>query len=341
MRRAYGLCLAFALCGCVLPEYKVFDDSAKQPISPGKIEEGAISFGDAACSSCVSDSCLSEHASCGADCQDLKYPMSPAWNVTDAAEPFVRCVATQCEAACNVLWGCVKNYRWPEKDAAYSVTLRVNDALQEDRNIAGATVTACQGRDPACSVGMGQESSGTTDANGHVTLALSRGFVGYFLVEKKEDGYVPMIASWSQPSYVVDNTFTVSMFKPAWIQAMASQVNVMLEKDVGHVIFKALNCLPLRYIGDAELNADAEGVSVSYTPRSSGSSDVVYVSTGLAIDRAANATSTAGLGYGGIFNLPAGAVTLSGSHEGLDVGSAQLPMRANNLGVVFMVPRAK
>jgi hypothetical protein len=333
------LCVLCGLSGCVLPDYNVLDDGKKSPTASNSVDGTA--FGDAACNSCVKDHCEMEQESCGADCTELKWPVSPAWNVSDQADPFARCLVSQCESACNAQWGCVKNYRWPDKDSGYSVTIRVNDALQESRSIEGAKVTACQGRDPTCSVGMGQESSGTTDATGHVTLALTRDFVGYFLVDKASEGYVQMIASWSQPAYVVDNTFTLSLFKPAWIQAMASQVKVTVQKDVGHVIFKALNCLPLRYIGGDEINADAEGVSVSYTPRSENSSDVVYVQLGLQIDAAATMTSSEGQGYGGMFNLSPGAVTLSGSHDGLDMGSAGLPMRANNLGLVFLEPRAK
>jgi len=343
MRRAQALMLVVSswLCGCVLPDYKVEDSpSQSPPLSSGRVD-GTISFGDATCSSCVMESCGAQHADCGDACKDLKWPVAPAWSVPDEADPYVRCIATQCESQCNVLWGCVKNYRWPEKDSAYNVTIRVNDALQESRNLEGATVTACQARDPSCTVGMGQESSGETDANGRVTLALSRDFVGFFIVKKDSDGYVPMIANWSQPAYVVDNTFTLSLFKPVWIQTMAAQVKVTLEKDVGHVIFKATNCLPLRYIGGDEINADADGVAVSYTPRSENSSDAVYVQLGLQIDPAVKTTSTAGQGYGGMFNLSAGAVTLSGSHDGLDVGSGGLSMRANHLGMVFLVPRAR
>lgn len=337
-QRAWLLCVLCGLYGCVLPDYKVLEDPPKQPLERNTVD---MPFGDADCNSCVKDHCQAEYTDCGETCGEYKWPVSPAWSVPDQADPFVKCLATQCDAACNVQWGCVKNYRWPEKDSGYSITIKVTDALQETRNIEGAKVTACQGRDPACQVGMGQESSGTTDASGHVTLALTRDFVGYFLVEKIADGYVPMIATWSQPAYVVDNTFTLSLFKPAWIQAMASQVKVTVQKNVGHVIFKAHNCLPLRYIGGDEANADAEDVSVSYTPRSENSSDVVYVQLGLQIDPAATHTSSQGMGYGGMFNLSPGAVTLSGSHDGLDVGSAGLPMRADNLGVVFLVPRAR
>lgn len=338
-QRAWWLCVLCSVSGCVLPDYKVLDQSQKPPTSPNSVEQPL--FGDSSCNSCVQDHCREEHASCGDACSSYKWPVSPAWSVPDEADPFVTCLATQCASECNVQWGCVRNYLWPEKDSGYSVTIRVNDALQESHDIEGAKVTACQGRDPTCSVGMGQESSGTTDATGHVTLALSRDFVGFFLVEKSSEGYQPMMASWSQPAYTVDNTFTLSMFKPAWIQAMASQVKVTLQQNVAHLIFKANNCLPLRYIGGHDVNADADGVSVSYTPRSENSSDVVYVQLGLAIDPAATMTSSAGQGYGGMFNLSPGAVTLTGSHDGLDVGSAGLPMRANTLGVVFLEPRAK
>ena len=46
-------------------------------------------------------------------------------------------------------------------------------------------------------------------------------------------------------------------------------------------------------------------------------------------------------GYGGAFNLPPGAATVIGSWNNMDIANAGLPMRADTLGLVFLVPNAR
>src|SRR5689334_17791397 len=131
---------------CVLPHYDVVsskrdrdagaDSSSSSATSK---EEKTAMFADAPadCKSCVQDNCKEQRQSCGEHCKDLDWPVSPAWTVSDEADPFVRCLAEQCEEQCKVLWGCNKKYQFAEPDADYSVTIRVTHAVRPNVKLEG------------------------------------------------------------------------------------------------------------------------------------------------------------------------------------------------------------
>ena len=186
-------------------------------------------------------------------------------------------------------------------------------------------------RPPGCAVGGGLSSAGTTDDTGHVTLQLQAGFFGYFLIDAGAD-YFPVIAYSSQPMYRVATSFTLNIFQRSWLNVLATMLQSEVHSDAGHVIFRAQNCLPLRFAtSGAATSAYASGVTVSYSRTGANSTRVFYTIGGLMVDPSAAGTTLQGNGYGGAFNLPAGQTSIVGSHANTDVINAGIPLRAGRL----------
>jgi hypothetical protein len=350
----WSLLCALLATACVLPDYDVETSKDRErdasadtgPTGATSAEQmvAILPNAEPECASCAKDNCVAEREACGADCADFKWPVSPAWQVSsDKADAYVRCLARQCDAQCGVLWGCAKNYVFPEARDA-SVTIRVTDAAMPGLEIEGIRVKACQDLDPSCQSAIGEASTAVTNAAGRAVLALPPSFEGYFFIEQAEpsaDGnkYVPMTVVWSQPLYKIESLLTVSIFKEGLIPALASTAEKVLPGK-GHMVFKAQNCLPQRYVDNPELNADAEGVIANYAPRGDGSR-VYYTRNGLKISPEAENTSVDGAGFGGAFNLSPGSVSVTGVHEDVEVSNAVYTVRRDTLGIVFLLPKPR
>jgi hypothetical protein len=337
--KAWCLSVSLTLSACVLPDYDVRDVAKEQPDSGvpglGKISAGA----SGECGECLADKCAEQRTSCGSKCDEIALPLSPAVDVPTEANSYIQCMTEMCDSTCNARWGCVNQYTWPSPSKAYNVTIRIVDPVQ-NQPVKDAKVSACGGLDPACSLGGGMESMGTTDMDGRVTLQLQSSFFGYFAVDAGAN-FFPLVAMWSQPTYRVDNTFTLNVFPRSWLAHMGDQLNAKIEPEAGHLIFHAQNCLPLRFTSGSTANATGEGVKVSYSKLGANSTRVFYTTYALMVDPNQSSTSIAGSGYGGAFNLPPGAATVIGSFNNMDIANAGLPMRADTLGLVFLVPNAR
>jgi hypothetical protein len=343
--RVWSLLWTVLGAACVLPEYSVVPDSQKEsPLTVDggvSVDEapGVLADAEPECQSCAQDSCEAELEACGGDCAELKWPVSPAWRVSDKADAYVRCLAKSCESPCNVLWGCARNYTFPPASDA-SVTIRVTDAAMNGE-LEGMRVKACTDLDPSCQRDIGQTSAAVTNASGRAVLALPPSFEGFFLVEQAEapaegEGYLPMTVTWSQPLYRVESLLTVSVFKAGLVTALASTAE-KVSPGKGHLVFKAQNCLPERYVDDPEHSASADGVTVNYAPMNG--SKVYYTRNGLKISPDATNTTYDGLGFGGAFNLSPGSISVTGVHADAEVSNAVYTARADTLAVVFMLPR--
>jgi hypothetical protein len=246
-------------------------------------------------------------------------------------------VLNACSDPCQVLWGCVDNYTWKEPRESYDIDVRVVDPIS---NVAPADirVSACRGSDPACAETGGRIVSGTTDDTGHVSLTVPGDFFGFFMVEPGPE-YLPITQIWSQPGYRADSTFTLGIYSKSWVDEMARSLMVKRREDAVQVIFRAQNCLPLRYFESAETEAAADDVSVSYTPNDADSPSF-YTTSALAVRPGATATSRIGYGYGGAFNLEPGSIAITGSYDGREVSGTVLPLRAGSLGLAYLVPNS-
>ena len=346
MTRALAIAVSLSvLGGCVLPDYKIYDDSVSNSTSAkpdaGEPDAGSAKFPGAEgdCAACLASQCADVRMQCGSKCDDIKLPISPAQSWTSDADPLMQCMVDQCDDACNIRWGCVGKYNWPDPSKPYTVTLKISDPLT-NQGMPNVNVAACEGVDPGCSIGGGMSTSGVTDAQGQVSLQVTSGFYGYFLIDAGAD-YYPVVAQFSQPSYRISTSFTVNVFPRSWVKVMASMLQADVDDGAGQMIFRTQNCLPLHFIGSSAANAEAGDVTVSYGRKGAKTTKVFYTIGGLQVDPQANATSEQGSGFGGALNLPAGQTSIVGRHANTDVINATIPLRADALGILFLVPNAQ
>jgi hypothetical protein len=330
----------------VLPDYqKTGLEQSNSKLSDGGADAGGptdttvLAGASVECKSCVMQNCLDLMSECGADCEKIKLPVTPASEAPKTIDGFLQCMQDQCDDTCNVSWGCVERYRWPAASKAYNVTLRVIDIVASSA-LPDVQVTACHSSDPSCSQSSGLAGAGMTDLGAHATLGVPQDFVGYFLL-KGADGYMPAVALWTQPAYRLTEGFTQRMMQWGVAEALAVGTDSKLRREASHLIFQAQNCLPLRYLGGTQLHSEADDVAVTFTPPASDSSRVFYTGVGASIDRTLTGTAAVGGAFGGAFNLPSQTVTVIASHAGQEVSRAAIQMRPGTVGFVYLVPNAR
>ena len=347
-RVVWAWSLFATVSACLLPDY---EKAAPMTGGSSKRADAGVDAGGAAgdagvlqgasndCKSCVMQNCGELMESCGNDCAQLKFPINPATVAPKTIDGFLECMQDQCDESCEVTWGCVDRYRWPTTTKAYTMTMRVIDIIASSV-LPDVQVTACHASDPSCSQSSGLAGAGVSSATGHAMLSVPDDFVGFFLF-KGADSYVPAAALWTQPAYALTEGFTQRMMQWGVAEGLAAATDSKLRRDASHLIFRAQNCLPLRYLGGEALRAEADDVAVTFTPPATDSSRVFYTGIGASVDPTLKGTSAVGGAFGGAFNLPAQTVTVIATHDGKEVSRAAIPMRSGTLGFVYLVPNTR
>jgi hypothetical protein len=307
--------------------------------APSLTSDGGVPGANATCLSCIQNSCAQQFSMCGSDCSDFALPINPAMHSPDGMTPLLTCLHDNCDDACDVTWGCVDHYRWVEPAAPFTIDLHVDDLISSVQHVADMKVSACVGSDPGCVAGSGLSAVGTTDDNGEVLLTVPRSFQGYFYLDGNDD-YMPIVGLWSQPAYWAEMSRTQPMVRFAVADFLGSGTMSTVDRKQSHLIFQVLNCLPLRFNGNNELNEEADGVKVTFTPPGENSSQVFYTITNNAIDTTRDTTSVNGGAYGGAFNLPSTSLTVTGHYGANEVSRAVVQMRPGAVGFVYMLPNA-
>jgi hypothetical protein len=334
-----------ASSSCVLSDFHKVEANIAQPVTAGSVStkpasDAGLPGASDECNACIAAQCAQPLAECGADCAGVSLPITPATPGPDSVVPFLACLKQQCDDTCNVTWGCVKHYKWPEPAAPFTIDLQVSDLASSAQRLTGASVSACIGSDPGCTPGSGLAAHAVSDSLGHALLTVPRSFVGYFLVKADSDDYMPAIGLWSQPAYWVAHARTQPMVLWTVADVLGAGTDTTVDRTQSHLVFQVLNCLPLRLSGNSMANAQADDVKVSYTPPGKNSSQVFYTITGAVIDRTRDSTSSSGGAFGGVFNLPPQLITVVGQHDGMEVSRASLQMRAGTVGFLFLLPNA-
>jgi hypothetical protein len=347
--RIQCLC-ALLLCAsaCVLPSFEKVgstDGGKSAPPLAGK----ACGLSDQLtrnCDSCIRKNCCDLATACGkgtACGKDLLKPITPNSDPSQDFEPLLDCMQQSCDEACGVSWGCLDNYSWPVPKSAYDIPVRVIDfAAAPEMPLPGVTVDACQSIDPGCE--SGKARSAISDENGEVTLNVATIFDGYF--EFSGGGYASTTLQWSEPVYRVGG-FTQPLLNDSAIQALAIITGVHTSGDqpfdpnVGHMIFHVQSCLPSKYLEhEGPPHAEAADVAVSFDP-SDGASMIFYTDKSGNVSLPQRATSTNG--YGGAFNLPARAVTVTARDATSDrvLATGTIVIRPGTLGFMNLLPTSK
>lgn len=298
------------------------------------------------CDACIRSKCCEEAMECaeGTACgEDLLEPITPVADFSKDFDPMLACMQRECDAPCEVNWGCVGNYQWPSVSEPYTVDITVVDfAADPDRPLQDVMVKACSGIDPACVRGLIDDD--TSDGDGQVSLTLPEAFEGFFTFEGS--GYLPTTVQWSEPvSRVLD--WKHYQLDAASVRALARATGVHktpeqeFDPAVGHLIFRIQSCVPLRYlINDAFPLADAANVAIEFEPND-GASDVFYLSDTGAVSASLKATSRAGVG--GAFNVPAVNLNVTATNvaDGRVVAQGPVQARPGTIGFIYMLPTAR
>ena len=154
--------------------------------------------------------------------------------------------ASTCYSACDIghYWECVGHVTNPLAKAKSTFTATILDA-DSSKGLDGLTVKACEPGDTACASPL---ATGTSDANGVVTLALDLaptpyGFHGYFEISSTSPTFVPYLYFLSFPLSEPKAAATLVLLSQSSFQNLVSLVNVPIDKDRGTVAVVVTDCL--------------------------------------------------------------------------------------------------
>lgn len=344
-------CVTAALftAGCVLPAFKKVPGTDAGPMTTSTVPGKACGLSDKlpqTCDACIRKSCCDLAKACGSGTacgKDLLKPITPLATLSESFDPLLDCMQQNCDDACHVSWGCVDNYSWTTPQPSYDITVTVDDfAAEPPMPLPGVTVNACQSVDPACK--SGKVSGAVTDDKGEAKLTLTSRFEGFF--DFSGGGYTSSTAQFSEPLYQVAG-FRQYQLTDGAIQFLAvttgvhKTVDEKFDPSLGHIIFRAQNCLPPRYLDrDNPPHAEAAGVHVSVDPNEN-ASPVFYTDKSGGVSLSQDATSSTGLG--GAFGFPAHNLTVTATDAATSrkVATGTVVVRPATIGFIYLVPSSK
>jgi hypothetical protein len=232
-----------------------------------------------------------------------------------------RCAQNFCEIASA--WSCLDTKRTPSGSGPFAVTVPGVADVVSQQPILGATISVCRKLDVACSNPV---DSQIAQSAGGVTFTIESGFTGYLQAEVS--GYLPSLYFFNP---TVDRDQTIALIPVASQMEYAgllSAIGVSPDPSRGSAVLLAYDCT----------DKTAAGISFS-SPNSDDQSKSFYYSEGLP---SSFATATDTWGYGGISNLPAGAVSVNArlASTGANLPTVSLLVRPMVLSFAQIVPYA-
>jgi hypothetical protein len=340
---------ASVLTSCALPSFdKVADGKTDDSHADGGTQGKACGRSDELapkCDRCIQANCcaLAEACGKGTDCgRDLVADITPAAQFSSEFEPLLGCMQENCDEECGVSWGCLEHYDIAAVEDEYDVPVQIVDfAAVPPRPLPDVTTDACRSIDPGCD--SGRVARGVSDDAGEVVLSLPAAFDGFF--EFSGGGYAPATAQWSEPVYR-NAGFPQSLLTEKDVQNLALATGVhesasdAFDPELGHIIFRAHNCLPIAYVHrSAAPHAEASDVQVTIEA-ADGSSPIFYTDRLGAVAPELEATSSTGIG--GAFNFPGRnrTVTAFDARTGRQISKVTAVVRPQTLAFVYLMPNS-
>lgn len=339
---------------CTLPSYSKVEevDNTAKNRDAGSVEEAPSCTADlettGGCRKCIAEHCCGEASACknGACGAGLRFPLAPPMHPTAKFDMLAECLMANCDTSdtCDVSWGCVGKYKWPELDDDHSFKMRVfGYADPKEVGIPNINVNMCDTTAPSCTQDEGLVDSAKTDAMGNAEFTLMTQDKGYFDFELEGVGTAPSTVQWNQPVYNEVTVFTHQALATKSVQglALASRYHTSetqpFREGTGFLIARAQNCLPLRYMEGANPLARARDVRFAFMPNT-GASRVFYINDMSTLDTSLDRTSSRG--YAGAFELESGNVTVTAIHAVTEKVLAQgtIGIKAGNIGFMYLVP---
>lgn len=202
----------------------------------------------------------------------------------------------------------------------YRVAVTVQNVLSQEP-IAGAMARLCRKLDIDCAKPLGVQ---TTDATGTATFTLEAGIAAY--VDVTAAGFLPALYFFN-PAIDRDQAVpAISLATQLTNGALIAQIGGKQLPERGSIVIQSQNCL----------GAPAAGVSYT-TPDGDADTLTFYLINDLPT---ASAVETGTTGYGGVIDVPPGAVTLEArlSNPSRSLGTISLLVRPGAISYSRVVP---
>lgn len=239
-----------------------------------------------------------------------------------AAFAGTACVDSFCQTPVDPKWGCrTKPMSADQESGPFQTSLVIVDAVSQTP-LAGVGAELCRKLDVDCSAPL--SDTVVSDEHGMVSFTVDRGFDGY--VALTAPGISSTLYFFNPPVTGATVTKTVSLSSPGMMLLFAQEIGVQLAADRGTVIISAVDCE-----GKA-----AQGVSYSTT--AGDGTTVAFYTVGQLPTTKTDSTDQSG--FGGLINVPAGVVTVTGTlvADGSRIGTLGLLARRGTMTYTVMVP---
>jgi len=231
------------------------------------------------------------------------------------------CVDSVCQA--NPMWSCVGEVTWPQPEPRkMSITFRVGDLVTEEPT-AGVTARLCHKLDFGCNQPISSILTG--DAAGNLTLQLESGFDGY--VELNAPGRMKGIYFF-YPPVDGDREIPLPVLRAEDLTLFAGLAGRPLVPGRGHVMLGAYDCQ----------RRAAEGISLTVAEADDKTSAFYLVKKVPSI----TATATDSSGRGGIINVKAGSVSVTGTlPDARSIATVGVFVRPDTITYTTLLPAPK
>jgi hypothetical protein len=239
-----------------------------------------------------------------------------------AGGPFADSVCREKVCRPNPVWACVGSVTWPRPSTSQmaTVTLPITDLVNE-MPVPGVPARVCRKLDVDCSDPLNIDLK--SDDKGRLAVPLPAGFDGY--VEIKAPGYMTALYFFYPPVVADREINFLPLLRPEVFNAFVIMSGKPLIPERGHVMLGAYDCQ----------GTPAEGLRFGSTDGDDSTAPFYLVKRFPSV----TVTATDGAGRGGIINLPARSVTVTG-HNASDrtVSKVSLLLRPGALTYTTMVP---
>jgi hypothetical protein len=228
------------------------------------------------------------------------------------------CIESVCQA--NPTWSCLGTGSWPTPEQRkMSVIFRIGDLVTE-QPAPGVSARLCHKLDFGCS----QPIAGgmISDAGGNLPIQVDPGFDGY--VELTPPGHMKAIYFFNPP-VAGDREIALPVVRAEDLGLFAGLAGHPPIPGRGHVMLGAYDCR-----GDA-----AEGITLSSVDADDRTSSFYLIKKVPSI----TASATDSSGRGGIINLRAGSISVSGVlSDGRPIGTVGLFVRPDQITYTTLLP---
>ncbi len=244
--------------------------------------------------------------------------------------PFA-CTDQVCTPIVRDEWSCFGEEVSAPADAPNELryTAGLVDAIAS-RPLSGVSAKACNALDAECAEPVGDST--TSNADGVISVPLTRGFTGYIQLEQERLTPALLIVEDLNEE---NNRNDVPISTPAIWAAQAAVSGVALNPDLGRILFRALDCDGAR----------ASGIAVDVEPKNTDTARFYFIDGQPDFNASVTQGGPASVstGSGGIINVPPGVARVSFTRDdiGEEIESFSVTVRPGFVTLVYAGPTSR